>query len=116
MPSKNTGNEITKIKLNQKDVVISFTNHEKIRVVLEVMANFYLYEGKVISNKEINEIIEFSNNAIYLKYALTLLSKGHYSEWAMREKIYAKGADKKATDKVMKVLKNNDLIDDISNY
>ena len=112
MPSKNTGNEITKIKINKKDVVISFSKHESIRVVKEVMANFYLYVHKQISNKEIKEIVEFSDNATYLKYALSLLEKGHYSEWKMREKIYAKGADKGATDRIIKILKNNDLIDD----
>ena len=112
MPSKSTGNEIKKIKINKKDVVISFTKHDNIRVVKEVMANFYLYVGKAISNKEIKEIVEFSENASYLKYALSLLEKGHYSEWKMREKLYAKGADKGANDRIIKMLKNNDLIDD----
>ena len=112
MPSKSTGNAIKKIKVNKKDVVISFTNHEDIRVVNEVLANFYLYQGKAMSKKEIKEIVDFSNNASYLKYALSLLEKGHYSEWKMREKIYAKGADKPAADRIIKILKRNDLIND----
>ncbi|MCR5505541.1 MAG: RecX family transcriptional regulator [Bacilli bacterium] len=112
MPLKSSGNTIKKIKVNKKDVVISFDKHESIRVVNEVMANFYLYPGKAISKKEIKEIEEFSSNAVYMKYALSLLQKGHYSEWKMREKLYAKGADKPSADKIIALLKRNDLIDD----
>ena len=112
MPLKSSGNKITKIKVNKKDIVISFGKNESIRVVKEVMANFYLYVGKELSKKEINEIVEFSENSIYLRYALSLLEKSHYSEWKMREKLYAKGANKSATDRIIKLLKHNDLIDD----
>lgn len=112
MPSKSSGNKITKIKVNKKDVVISFSKEESIRVVKEVLANFYLYKDKDISRKEIKEIVDFSNNAIYLKYALKLLEKGHYSEWKMREKLYNKGVCKDATNRIIKILKDNDLIDD----
>ena len=112
MPSKNIGKTISKIKINKETVHISFSNGKKIIVTNEVMANFYLYEGKLITDKEIREIKEFSDNATYLKYAISLLKKRHYSEWKLREKLYAKEADKKAVDKIIKILKNADLIND----
>ena len=112
MPSKNIGKTITKIKINKNTVHLSFSNGQKLIFTNEVMSNFYLYVGKTLSNKEINEIKEFSDNATYLKYAISLIRKKHYSEWKMREKLYEKDANKKAIDKIIKILKNADLIND----
>lgn len=112
VPSKNIGKVITKIKINKETVHIYLSNGEKYIFTNEVMSNFYLYIGKNISNKEIKEIKEFSDNAVYLKYAISLLKKRHYSEWKLREKLYAKEASKKAVDKIIKILKNADLVND----
>ena len=112
MPSKSSGKTILKIKINEKDVVITFVDRSKERLSLEVLANFYLYEGKTLSNKELKEIKKLSQDSVLLKYAVSLLSKGHYSEWKMREKLYAKEASKEDVDRVIRTLKNNDLIND----
>ncbi len=112
MPSKSSGKTVIKIKKNKKDVVISFDDRSKLRCVSEVLANFYLYEGKTLSNKQISEIKSFSDSAALLKYAMSLLQKGHYSEWKMREKLYAKEGKKQDVDRIIKTLKNNDLIND----
>ena len=112
MPSKNTGKVISKIKINKKNAVISFTDRSKLDLSTEVVANFYLYEGKLVSNKELKQIKEFSESASLLKYAFSLIRKRHYSEWKMREKLYAKEGKKQNVDKVIKTLKNADLIDD----
>lgn len=112
MPSKNIGKKITKVKVFKKKVTISFDDQTKLEVSPDVMSNFYIYEGKTITNKEINEIKEYSENIVLLHYAMSLLRKRHYSEWKMREKLYAKEAEKKAVDKVIKILKNADLIND----
>ena len=112
MPSKSSGKTITKIKKNKKDVVITFSDKSKLRCVIEVLANFYLYEGKTLTNKDIGEIKSFSDSASLLKYAISLLQKGHYSEWKMREKLYAKEGSKSDVDRIIKTLKNNDLIND----
>ena len=113
MPSKSSGKTIVKLKVNKKNVVIFLSDKRKLDLVPEVMGNFYLYEGKVLDNKAIKEIISFNNSASLLKYALSLLKKNHYSEWKMREKMYNnKEANKKDVDNVIKVLKDNDLIND----
>ena len=112
MPSKNTGKTILKVKINKKDIVVTFTDRSKERLSKEVLANYYLYEGKTISYKEISEIKSFSASVTLMKYALSLLKKGHYSEWKMREKLYKKEAKKSDVDRVIKSLKNNDLIND----
>lgn len=112
MPSKSIGKVIFKVKVSKKNVTITFTDRTKLKLSPEVMANFYIYEGKELSNKELKEIKEFSENVALLNYAISLIKKKHYSEWKMREKLYAKEADKKAVDKTINFLKKNDLIDD----
>ena len=81
MPSKNIGKKITKVKVFKKKVTISFDDQTKLEVSPDVMSNFYIYEGKTITNKEINEIKEYSENIVLLHYAMSLLRKRHYSEW-----------------------------------
>ena len=113
VPSKSSGKTIVKLKVNKKNVIISFSDKSKLSLVPEVMASFYLYEGKTLDNKAIKELVSFNASASLLKYAISLLKKKHYSEWKMREKLYAKeDANKPAVDQVIKVLKSNDLIND----
>ena len=112
MPSKSSGKAIIKLKKNKKNVVITFEDKTKLTLESEVLAAFYLYEGKTISYKEIGEMKKFSNVASLMRYSLSLLRKGHYSEWKMREKLYAKDAKKSDVDLVIKRLKENDLIND----
>ena len=112
MPSKSSGKVIAKVKVNKKNVVISFTDRSKLTCVSEVLATYYLYEGKTLTYKQIKDIEEFNASAELMKYAMSLLRKGHYSEWKMREKLYAKEGKKSDVDRVIKALKNNDLIND----
>lgn len=112
MPSKSSGKIIDKIKINKKNVVITFTDKSKLDCVPEVMANFYLYKGKTLDSKTIAEIKKYNASASLLKAAMSLLKRGHYSEWKMREKLYKKEAKKSDVDNVIKILKNNDLIND----
>ncbi len=113
MPSKSSGKQIVKLKINKKNVIITFSDKSKLTCVPEVMGNFYLYEGKLLDHKAINEIVSFNNSASLMKYALSLLKKNHYSEWKLREKMYTnKEASKKDVDNVIRALKENDLIND----
>ena len=113
MPSRSVGKTIQKIKINKKNVVITFTDKSKLTCVGEVLANFYLYEGKTLDDKTLKDIKNFNASAALMKYALTLLKKSHYSEWKMREKLYAKEeGNKKDIDLVIKKLKEHDLIND----
>ena len=51
MPSKSSGKTISKLKVNKKNVVITLSDKTKLSLVPEVMASFYLYEGKSLDNK-----------------------------------------------------------------
>ena len=103
---------IKKIKILKSKVKITFDNKSLLELDKDTYPNFYLYEGKDISNKELKEIKEFNNNAKYMRYALNIRSKTLYSEFSMREKLYNKGANKKAVDNIIKMLKSYNLIDD----
>lgn len=111
MPYENTGKTITKIKINQKNVILSFGKN-RLSISPEAYSLSYLYVGKTLSPSEIKKLKEYSSMAVLLNYSLSILKKGHYTEWRMREKLYAKEASKKEVDFIITRLKNIDLIND----
>ena len=104
--------KITKIKILKNKVNISFDNSNKLSIDKEVFTNFYLYEGKELTKDEYKSILELNDTNKLLQYALKLRSKAIYSEYKLREKLYSKEASKRSVDKVIKILKGYDLIDD----
>lgn len=104
--------KITKIKILKNKVSISFDTKNKISIDKDIYPNFYLYEGKEVSKKEYNEIVALNDSNALLQYALKIRSKALYSEYQMREKLYKKDAVKKDVDKIIKILKSYDLIND----
>ncbi len=105
---------IKRIKILKSKVSLAFDNGEKLSIDKEIYPNFYLYEGKDISSKELRQIQEYNNNAKLLQYALKIRSKALYSEYSMREKLYKKDASKRSVDHIIKVLKSYNLIDDLA--
>ena len=113
MPSVNTGkNTIKSIKVYKDHITISFTKREKLEISKEAYLSVYLYEGKSLSKKEIDKLIEISAISKLLNYALSLISKRHYSEKKMYEKLKAKETNKTAILAVINKLKESDLLDD----
>lgn len=103
--------KISKIKVYKKKVSI-FVDKKKIDVDKSVYPNFYLYEGKELSSKELKEIENANSNVKLLSYAMKLRQKSLISEYKLREKLYAKEANKKDVDYVVKTMKSYDLIND----
>lgn len=112
MPLENAGKTILKIKINKKKVTLTFLDKTKLDITYHAYVENYLYENKVLSNKEIKKIKEDSSLEEGLNYSFSLLKKSHLSEHALREKLYKKEFNKVIIDKIVKFLKNNDLIDD----
>lgn len=104
--------KITKVKIYKSKVTITFDKSKKLDIDKEVFTSFYLYEGKEVSSKEYKAILDLNNSNKLLQYALKLRSKSLYSEYKLREKLYAKEASKSQVDKIIKIMKANDLIDD----
>jgi len=111
VPKGNSGKIITKISINKKDVSLYFSK-ERISISHDAYVIMPLYVGKVLSNKDIKLLNDTTMNAKLLNYAMGLLMKKHYSEYAMREKLYTKEASKEQVDFVINKLKSVDLIDD----
>ncbi len=112
MPSKNSGKTIKKIKINKATVSLFFEGSR-----MSISHDAYVMEGplfvgKTLSDKDIKRLSEFTKVTKLYNYALSLLKKGHYSEWKIREKLYAKEASKSDVDTIVKSLKNVDLIND----
>lgn len=113
MPSVNTGkNTIKSIKVYKDHITLTFAKREKLNISKEAYLSTYLYEGKSLSKKEIDNLIELSAISTLLNYALSLVSKRHYSERKMYEKLKSKEDNHQAIIKVINKLKESDLLDD----
>ena len=113
MPSVNTGkNTIKSIKVCKDHITLSFAKREKLQISKEAYLSSYLYEGKTLSKKEIDKLLEITALSSLLNYALSLLSKRHYSERKMWEKLKNKEDNKTAIAGVINKLKESDLLDD----
>ena len=113
MPSANTGKNVIKsIKVYKDHVTLHFLKREKLEISKEAYLTAYLYEGKNLSQKDIDSLIEVTSLSKLLNYALSLISKRHYSESKMWEKLKTKEDNKKAIYDVINKLKENDLLDD----
>ena len=112
MPSVNTGKKIKSIKVYKDHVTLTFVKHDSLKISKEAYLSSYLYVGKNLSNKEIDKLKELTNLTTLLNYAMSLISKRHYSERKMYEKLIKKEPDKHAAMLVITRLKENDLLDD----
>ena len=113
MPSASSGKKIVKsIKVYKDHVTLSFNKGQTLKISKEAYLSSYLYEGKSLSNKEIAKLEEITALSTLLNYALSLISKRHYSEKKIYEKLLAKENNKTAINSVINKLKENDLLDD----
>ena len=113
MPSANTGKKVIKsIKVCKDHVTLSFRKKETLKISKEAYLSSYLYVGKSLSKKEIIKLEEITALSTLLNYALSLVSKRHFSEKKMYEKLMAKESNRNAALSVINKLKENDLLDD----
>ena len=112
MPREKSGKVIKKIKINKKAIAIIFSDGERIDISEEAYTSNYLYVGKELTKKDIEKLNRISSIKKLSQYALGLITKKHYTEWKMREKLYAKGGNKEEVDYIIKKLKGLDLLND----
>lgn len=111
MSSNNVGKTIKRIYIGKKKIIIKLDD-DKLTLPLEVFTKLYLYEGKTLSQEDLNNIAELSDNAKYLEYAKKSIISNLCSEENMRRKLLKKGANEKQIDSIIAELKNYSLIDD----
>lgn len=106
--------EIVEIKFNKKGQAVVQFGAESLTIPPNVFTNYYLFEGKEISEEDIKKIKkEISNETLY-KYGLRLACKMSYSTKEVRDKLNTKGDDKFATKAVIDRLKEAGFLDDES--
>ena len=111
MPLKKDGNTIIKISVSKQIVNIYFKNN-KISVPLSIYLSSYFYKGKTLKDEEIAKLKEYEECLDLIKYSKSILSRHAYSEYIMREKLYARKANNKQIDLVINELKKIELIND----
>lgn len=114
MQLEKTGNVIKKIKINKNNVVVVFSNDNKIKISKDLYSSLYLYEGKSLTKKEIDKIYKDNSIDEYYLYALKLIAKKQYFKNKIKEKIKVKFNDisLSSLNYVIDKLFKNHLLDD----
>jgi len=110
VPSEKNG-EITKIRFGKSKVTITFGEGE-IKINRDTYTEFRLYQGKVVTSDELEEIKKRDQLDKFLKSALASLSKGHPTTKMIIDKLKAKEATREQTEQVVSILTNSGLLDD----
>ena len=114
MRQDNIGNIITSIEIKKKKIVISFGKGHSLILSSDQYTQDYFYVGKVIDDKKFEELTQATKTQPFIDYGFRLLTKGRYSEYQIREKLYKREALKPQVDEVISRLKLAHLIDDAS--
>jgi 1,2-diacylglycerol 3-alpha-glucosyltransferase len=110
----NTGNIIASIEIKKKKIVVTFTKGHCLMLSSDQYTQDYFYVGKVIDDKKFEELTQATKTQPLIDYGFRLLTKGRYSEYQIREKLYKREALKPQVDEVIARLKLAHLIDDAS--
>lgn len=110
MPFEKTGKRLHKIDiLRNGKVRLSFSD-KNIVLSKDAFTNFFLYEGKEVTAKELSEMEKEGALDELLRYGKRIASKGAYSSYEIKEKLYQKNP--KTAAKVFQNLIDSGFIDD----
>ena len=112
MPSDNTGKHIRDVAVKRKQVVITFEDDSTVTLSERGFTQFYLYPNKRISNKEYIQLKEAEALDPFHSFLIRLLSRGRYSEAIIRQKLYARKAQRYQVEELVKTYRDYGLIDD----
>jgi 1,2-diacylglycerol 3-alpha-glucosyltransferase len=110
----NIGNIISSIEIKKKKIVVTFASGHSLTLSSDQYTQDYFYVGKVIDDKKVEELSQSAKSQPFIDYGFRLLSKGRYTEYQIREKLYKREALKPQVDEVISRLKLAHLIDDAS--
>lgn len=77
-------------------------------------SQFYLYQGKTLTTKEMNALKEAETLDPFHLYLQRMFARGRYSEKAIRQKLYARKAQRYQVEQLVSEYKHYGLIDDAS--
>lgn len=114
MRQDNIGNTIASIDIKKKKILVTLASGQSISLSSDQYTQDYFYVGKVIDEKKVEELLQSAKTQPFIDYGFRLLSKGRYTEYQIREKLYKREALKPQVDVVISRLKLAHLIDDAS--
>jgi SOS response regulatory protein OraA/RecX len=112
VPQDNTGNIITSIEIKKKKILIHFLSHPSLTLSSDLYTQGYFYVGKVMDAASYEKLEKATKTQPFIDYGFRLTSKGRYTEYQIREKLYRRDAIKPQVDEVIERLKLAHLIDD----
>ena len=107
-----TGNKISSIIFSKDIVKIVFTDNSKMEILKDTFTDFYLYEGKDLSEEEILSIKKRNEIILIKKSALVLLSNKMYSCNELTNKLIDRNYSKELIDACLIDLQKIRLVDD----
>lgn len=111
MSSNNVGRKILSLHIGKKKVLLRFDN-EVISLSLNTYLHFHLYENKILSEQEYQEIIKFNEIDKYIEYAKTVISRSPISEKCLIDKLTKKKINNDIVAYIVNYLKENHLLND----
>lgn len=112
MPLNPTGNVIKTIKLLKTKTILTFTNGEKFELGNELASEANFVVGQTIEKSKLKKLKEIDELNNYLHIALDIIKKGLITEYKLSKKLMDKGASLDVSKKVIRILKQNDLLND----
>lgn len=114
MPSDNTGKTIVKLSYGKKKISIQFEDGSTVQLSERGYSQFYLYQGKTLSSKEFTTLKEAESLDPFHLYLQHMFARGRYSEKMIRQKLYARKAQRFQIEQLLSEYKGYGLIDDAS--
>jgi SOS response regulatory protein OraA/RecX len=112
VPSGNTGKIIQQVSVSKKEIKLTFLDGDTLDLPYDVYVEGYYYVGKVVDPQTLANLKEQAALQPLMTYGFRLLSRGKYSEYQVREKLYLRDAKKPQVDAVIARLKQAHLLDD----
>lgn len=104
---------ITNIEQTKKGYTLFFDNDEKLLVSAETLSEFFLYNGKELSSKDLTKIKEYEAQNKHFNYAVNLLANRQYTSHEIRVKLRKREINEEVIELIVQRLKALNLIDDL---
>lgn len=111
MQLEKNGKLIKDIKIYKQTIALIFDG-ERMSISKKVFEDNYPFIGKFLTNEDIKKIKSENDLEKHLKYALNMTSKRRYSEYEIKQKLYAHNAKTLQISVILEKLRKLNLVND----
>lgn len=112
MPSATPGRTVVQVKVTKKRVMLLFADGTHLEINPSVYSDFYLYEGKSLTENEFRDIKNHNEIAKLSDYAFGLVASKSYTTKQLADRLYKKKANRAMVEAIIGQLAKNRLLDD----